>query len=286
MKKRLIVLAAVLTCLTLLTGCTQEKQHYQTLTSAALPTQNVLDFSSSYDSGNTTTLSLNSTWADEVDNTDGVVTTLSLSDPYAEYVEYAPMYEEYTPVETPMPTVRGEYAGATPVVIDPIDKPSPTPAPAIAFEYQVYDANNIHLSFEGPAGWIVTNSTGDTFTISNPATNVDYVASLSVQATKVGSAYQLADLKKEVKNFMNTLSKAFSSFSSSSTAERSMLQSTGVYADYTATMADGVKVAGRVQVCCVDKTLYILHMSVPRAYMENYKDTVYHQFRHSVSIVK
>lgn len=42
------------------------------------------------------------------------------------------------PTNTPIPVISGQYSGATPVVIDPIDKPTPTPLPALSFTYQTY----------------------------------------------------------------------------------------------------------------------------------------------------
>ena len=52
---------------------------------------------------------------------------------------------------TAAPTMQSEYAGATPVLIDPIDKPTPTPLPTLTFTYAKYEATALGLTFEAPA---------------------------------------------------------------------------------------------------------------------------------------
>ena len=75
---------------------------------------------------------------------------------------------------------RQQYAGASPVVIDPIDKPTPTPLPPITFAYQTYNATKLHLSFDAPAGWIVDDSASDTYILTQPANEAvpEYTLSL------------------------------------------------------------------------------------------------------------
>ena len=67
------------------------------------------------------------------------------------------------PTVTSAPLMQSEYAGATPVKIDPVDKPTPTPLPKITFSYTTYNAPNLHLTFEGPAGWIADDLAVDTY---------------------------------------------------------------------------------------------------------------------------
>ena len=202
-------------------------------------------------------------------------------------VTAVPEVELYQPQEvtyTPVPTMSSEYAGATPVVIDPIDKPTATPLPALSFNYVTYDATRLHLSFEGPAGWYIDDSASDSYTITNPSTNTDYQASLTVETSDVSSALTKTQLKTEVTNRLSNMKGNFYSFSSTKTAERTLLDKDGVYADYTATLSSGVKIKGRIHVACVNKVLYVMHMVCPEGYFETYKDTVYARFRHTVTI--
>lgn len=187
---------------------------------------------------------------------------------------------------TAAPTMTSVYAGATPVVIDPIDKPTPTPLPSLHFENEVYDATKVHLSFKAPAGWIVNDTASDTFMITNPASNVDYAASLTIRVSTVSQQLNANEMKTEVKNMMSTLRTAFTTFNPSSTASRTLLDKDGVYANYTATLADGTKVAGRVHVTCIGRTMYMLHVSYPQGYTETYKEVLYDAFRHSVKITQ
>lgn len=188
---------------------------------------------------------------------------------------------------TEAPTMNSVYAGATPVIIDPIDKPTPTPVPPLTFsEYVVYDATKLGISFESPAGWTVDDVEQSTYLLTNPDRSVDYQATVRVSAYTVNTEYSQSDLAKEVKNVLSTIRTGFTSFSPTNTATRSLLDKTGVYADFSGVNRDGKSVGGRVHAVCVNKKLYILEMTYPRAYTETYKDTVYKQFRHSVKITK
>lgn len=185
---------------------------------------------------------------------------------------------------TPQP----EYpnAGATPVPIDPIDKPTPTPLPTLTFAYQTYTAGSLHLTFEAPAGWIVDESQPDTYVLTNPDVSMAYAASLTVRAVPVNKKYDKSALTKELKGMLDTLgSSGLKNWEPSNTANRTFLNSTGVYANYKATSGKEA-IAGRIIVCCVDKTLYTLHVTYPRGYTETYVDKVFDQFRHTVKITE
>lgn len=192
--------------------------------------------------------------------------------------------EEQTTVA---PVIQSEYAGATPVLIDPIDKPTPTPLPTLSLSYVTYEAPSLHLTFEGPSGWTVDDTQADSYRLTNPDPSMDYAATLTVRAVPVNKAYSKNELTREVKGMLDTLSGdgTLGSFSPSNTAERSFLGTTGVYANYTAVeKATGAEVAGRLIVACVDKTLYSLHVAYPRGYRDFYVTNVYDKFRHTVKM--
>ena len=56
------------------------------------------------------------------------------------------------------------YAGATPIPLDPIDMPTPTPKPTLTFSYGLVTSDALHLSFEAPVGWGIDTSVSDTVT--------------------------------------------------------------------------------------------------------------------------
>lgn len=281
MKKRLMLAMVLVLCAMLLCACGEKNtsSKYQVITSAnpsAQATQN---------------LQMNDTGS-------------SVTDDAFEYGNYGydPLSEEddddgddayyYIPdvTEVPVtvaPTVRGEYAGATPVVLDPIDKPTPTPVPPLTFSYQTYDATNIHLTFEAPAGWTIYEPNTSTFMLSNPSQGVDYTASITISATAVSSNYSTSDLKSVVKGMLDQVGEGgFDEFSPSNTAERKLLDTNGVYANYTGTLSNGAEAAGRVHAVCVNKVLYTVHVTYPRAYTETYKEQVYDHLRQTIMIVQ
>ena len=187
---------------------------------------------------------------------------------------------------TAAPTIQGEYAGATPVLIDPIDKPTPTPLPPITFLYEKYEAKALGLSFEAPSGWLPDDSQPDTYTLTNPDPSMDYAAQLSIRVVPVNKNYTKNELIKEVKGTLDTLgSDGFKKFERSNTAGRKFMNTDAIYANYTGTTTDDVKVAGRIIIACSNKTLYILHVSYPQGYTKTYVDGVYDKFRHTVKTI-
>ena len=188
---------------------------------------------------------------------------------------------------TPAPTVRSEYAGATPVVIDPIDKPTPSPVPKLSVTYTAYDATKLGLSFEGPAGWTKDDSASDTFIIQNPNARIDYPATLTLQVQKISADYSSSEMKSVVNSMLSAIGDAgFEDYNPSQTANRDLLGKSGVYANYDGTLNDGRQVAGRVHVVCVDKKLYTIHLSAPKAQWNDYKEMVYDHLRDTITIIK
>ena len=271
MKKRLILALALILCLCVLTACqTSEPQKFTVKTSGGTSQQT---------QGTTTTQRHEDTY-----------------DPLAEEDDYTGDVNYWagdlaTPVPataTPAPTIRGEYAGATPVPIDPIDKPTPTAVPKLPdFTYRTYDATKLGLSFEGPNGWVVDSSKSNEYVIQNPSTGI-YPATLTIYAGKVNSQYNESSLKNEVQNMLNAIGAdaSVTKFSPSYTDSRTLLDAKGVYANYTAVLADGSEISGRVHATCVEKVLYTVHLSAPKAYWEQYKNQVYDKLRETIKITK
>lgn len=187
---------------------------------------------------------------------------------------------------TVAPTMQSEYAGATPVLIDPVDKPTPTPLPTLTFTYDKYEAKALGLTFEAPSGWLVDDSQPDTYILTNPDPSMDYAAQLSIRTVPVNKNYNKNELIKEVKNTLDTLgSEGFKKFERSNTAGRKFMNSDAIYANYTGTTTDNVKVAGRIIIACSNKTLYILHVNYPQGYTKTYVENVYDKFRHTVKAI-
>ena len=189
---------------------------------------------------------------------------------------------------TAAPVMQSEYAGATPVKIDPVDKPTPTPLPKLTFSYTTYSAANLHLSFEGPAGWMVDDLAVDSYTLTNPDPSMDYEAKIEIRTIAAGKDYTQKELIKEVKAQADTLRSTgnFQSFDASDTAARFFIDGNGVYLAYKGILNDGQEtgVAGRIIVNTVNKTLYVLHVSYPRGLADTFADGVYNKVRHSMKL--
>lgn len=268
MKKRLTLALMLLLCAALLCGCSEKKKY---------------DVGTPQNSGN------QQTQQNLGAQTDDAYDPLEEEDDYLDNSEYwdKELPTEATATPTTAPTMRSEYAGATPVVIDPIDKPTPTPVPALTVTYATYDATKLGLSFEGPAGWTLVQSDENAFILQNPNTRMDYAATLTLQAEKVTADYSASELKTRVNALLDSIETVgFETYSPSKTASRDLLGKSGVYANYTGTLLDGTKIAGRVHVVCVDKKLYTIHLSAPQAQWNDYKEMVYDHLRSTLAIVK
>lgn len=165
------------------------------------------------------------------------------------------------------------FAGSTPLPLDPIDMPTPTPRPALTFSYTPYEATKLGLKFDGPVGWTIDDSVDDTYTITEPEKRENYTAFITIRKSPVNKDYSKSDMVKEVKDMLDTISSTNfdkSDWRPSDTAERTLMENDGIYADYSGTLVDGTRVRGRVHVTCIDKTLYIIHMSHPAGYNSDY----------------
>ena len=199
--------------------------------------------------------------------------------------------EEVSAVNAPTaaPIMQSEYAGATPVRIDPVDKPTPTPLPKLTFSYTQYTAGNLRLTFEGPAGWIAEEGGADYYTLTNPDPSMDYAAKAVIHTIAVGKDYTQKELVKEVKAQADAVRSDgnFKSFDVSDTAARFFIDGNGQYIAYKAYMnnTEETGVAGRIIVNVVNKVLYILHVSYPRGLADTFADGVYNKIRHSMKMV-
>ncbi len=191
------------------------------------------------------------------------------------------------PAET-SPTPPLIAAGATPPVIDPIDKPTPTPAPALSFNtYVTYDATKLRLSFQAPDGWEIDDSLPDTYVLTNPNNRVSFKAGYVITAKAVSTDYSTNDLNREVKGVLNEMRADYSSFSPSNTAARTLFDKAGRYADFTGTLkGTEIQVWGRVHAVTVNKTLVIVRMVAPLEYRNVYKNNVYPKFRETVKFTR
>ena len=274
LKKKIVCLILVLCAALVLTACGQQQETY--------PNQPRQDTGAAQQQAPVQEQVVAEAPAQQINFNDGSY------DPASEEGGQSEQVIAETNAATAAPVMQSEYAGATPVKIDPVDKPTPTPLPKLTFSYNTYNASNLHLTFEGPAGWMVNDLAVDSYTLTNPDPSMDYEAKIEIRTIAAGKDYTQKELIKEVKAQADTLRSTgnFQSFDASDTAARFFIDGNGVYLAYKGVLNDGQEtgVAGRIIVNTVNKTLYVLHVSYPRGLADTFADGVYNKVRHSMKL--
>ena len=174
---------------------------------------------------------------------------------------------------------RAKYAGASPIPLDPIDMPTPTPKPTLTFNYGLVTSDKVGISFEAPMGWMVDLSSDDTVTLMDPNTLDGYQSTLTVRIVGVASTYSLSELKSDLLLTLKELGQFnYATWSTTETASRTLLKKDGYYADYRGTTYDGVAVHGRVMMALLDGNKVItVHISCPDGFFSSsYKGVINH----------
>jgi len=215
--------------------------------------------------------------------------TFTEEDILAEEGYVDPEYGVLDPMTTPEPagTVY-PYAGSTPIPLNPVDMPTPTPKPDLSFSYAQYIASTVGVTFDGPTGWQVNESQSSMFILSEPTTQIKdgQQCIITISAEPVGSDYTQRELETHVEYRLDSIGGSqFTDFKPSYTATRHMLGSNGVYANYTGRLADGTEVGGRIQYVCIDGKLYGLEIVFPEGFRGDFID-VFGEIRSSMSFIR
>ena len=177
------------------------------------------------------------------------------------------------------------YAGATPIPLDPVDLPTPTPHPELTFDYATYTAGSLGLTFDCPSGWLVDESQTDVFVLTEPETQMHdgQQCIITISAEPVTNNYSESDLKRQVTQRLKEIGSVnFTVWNPSLTATRTLLDSKGVYANYTGTLANGVELAGRILYASTNNKLYGVEMVYPRDYRDDYLN-IFAKIRETIS---
>lgn len=201
-----------------------------------------------------------------------------------------------TPVPTVTPrTLEGEVerppADATPIVIDPMDKPT---RPPVVFEpYYLYESPNLNLSFEVPSYWSdIQGEQAGSFTLSfsEPANDIrsgtGVPSSVVVSVSTAATAQTENDAKNAVDAWMNEYRAEFPSLSTSSKAPNNMMGETGSYVTYWIDVdVEGsetpLRMRGRCLIIPKDKKLYMLRYLCPAEYNTDY-EAVFKKIRSTI----
>ena len=178
------------------------------------------------------------------------------------------------------------YAGASPIPLDPINMPTPTPKPTLAFTYGDVVASNIGLTFQAPAGWGIEMPDSETVILTDPNTYDGVNATMTIRIYTVPSTYKLSDMRTVVTDMIKDISQYnFQSFHKTNVDARTLLKKDGYYADYDGVYYDGTAVNGRVMAALLDGNRVItLHMVCDHGFFDNSYKAVVNHFRDTAKL--
>ncbi len=170
-------------------------------------------------------------------------------------------------------------AGATPIPLDPVDMPTPTPRPKLAFTYSKYTANKLGISFESVAGYEVDESQPDIFMLKEPEGLVkdNYPVQITFQQSSEASNYNIENLKRDLRAKLKDLGAVnYTKWQPTDISRRSLLGKDGYYANYRGVLFDGTIVRGRIHMAIVDGKLLTFNLSCPGWYNSDYMEVYTH----------
>ena len=173
---------------------------------------------------------------------------------------------------------RPTQIGATAIPLEPIDKPTPTPRAALAFQYERKEYEKLGLSFEIPKDW-VEEAGGNSVRFSDIRTHDDYRAWIDVSVENLGTQVKKDDLKSRLSSRLSGLQGdlACSEWVTSDLTERKLMGGDGYYATFHGYSA-GVEVRGRVHIGYSDGKLITIVYVCPATYVNDYY-SVYDKLR-------
>ncbi|NLB89972.1 MAG: hypothetical protein GX786_01960 [Clostridiales bacterium] len=175
--------------------------------------------------------------------------------------------------------------GATPIVLNPINMPSATPAGDITFTYQEYNASDLGLTFQGPAGWMADDASQEgAYILTDPNEYNGVQATITFTRQTLQEEQKSSDLKNRLNAEMDAMGKRdFTEFKPSSLAERTFLGEEGVYVNYRGVLPGGAVVRGRYQIVSVKKVLYTVHLRHAADYNTSFINN-FHEIRDTIKV--
>ena len=176
---------------------------------------------------------------------------------------------------------------ATPVAVDPIDKPTPTPAPTPDYMYDTYTSSSMGISFSIPYSWLLNPSTNQETTLQfvEPKSEMmepdGYQTRLTIERFSAGLSQTAADARTRLESVLTELEGMFTTFKANDIATASIGGASGYYCYYRATYNDGTKeysMRGRVAVVAHDIELIQSRLTTP-INLFSYFNHVYRQLR-------
>ncbi len=168
---------------------------------------------------------------------------------------------------------------ATPVAVDPIDKPTPTPAPTPNFIYEEYHNAPLGLTFSIPYTWLLNPNTNHDTTVQfvEPKSEMmdpdGYQTRITIEKYNMGLDQTASDARTRLESTLEELAASFTSFSPGEIASGNFGDAKGYYCYYRAEYNDGTKnheMNGRVIIVAHEKALYQIRLTTPRDWYSYY----------------
>ena len=117
---------------------------------------------------------------------------------------------------------------ATPVAVDPSDKPTPTPAPTPDYMYDTYTSSSMGISFSIPYSWLLNPSTNQDTTLQfvEPKSEMmepdGYQTRLTIERFSAGLNQTAADARTRLESVLTELEGMFTTFKANDIATASI----------------------------------------------------------------
>ena len=161
---------------------------------------------------------------------------------------------------------------ATPVAVDPIDKPTPTPAPTPNFVYETYENPAMGVSFSNPN----TNQT-TTVQFVEPKSEMmepgGYQTRITIEKYNMGLDQTATDARSRLESVLEEIAPSFTTFTPGNIDSGDFGDGKGYYCYYRAEYNNGTKnyeMNGRVIVVAHNKALYQIRLTTPRNWYSYY----------------
>ena len=168
---------------------------------------------------------------------------------------------------------------ATPIPVDPIDKPTPTPMPKPNSHYDTYSNNSLGVSFSIPYTWLLNPNTNHDTTVQfvEPKSEMmepnGYQTRVTVEKYNMGLDQTASDARSRLETVLEELAPSFTSFTPGNIDSGDFGDGKGYYCYYRAEYNDGAKnyeMNGRVIVVAHKKALYQIRLTTPRNWYSYY----------------
>ena len=180
------------------------------------------------------------------------------------------------------------YAGATPIPIDPIDLPTPTPRPELTFTYGDYVASKLGITFKSAVGYEINENITGKYILTEPAAAVkdNYPCVITLEVSGITKNYSVADVKTSLSRYLAAEGGQYETWETMQAASKTLLGGKGYYNNYRGVLSDGTIVRGRVHMAIIsDSQLLTLHITCPGWFNSSYMK-IYDQIHSSIKFIQ